>query len=389
MSVDNTTNLNISNTGDIFKNQDINDTSAPTKTEPNPVNNNTGITEISDTENDFITTFSGTPKPSLREPDTPLAQFADKPITVSPEMAEILGIESKEITLSEFLTLCSDKIKGEIGNLLRGGGGKSSKLDSEILDCMVLLITMDSKSKLIQTLRDTLQAKIKDRAAKNQQYLDKTAEADKKNAEEIKKAKEAEARQKRWGIIGAVFSAIAAAVSCFVTVATFGAAAPVAALAIAGCVATCAGSICTSIGLATGNEDWQKAGMWLGIAGAVLSLASGVGSIFTKAVEKAPELLKTLSIIANFTSGVTNSTNQIVNGVIQLDLAESQKELANIKIELDKLNKQIELLSDMIDKIANSIQNFMKDLFQDEEEVAQMVQQMMNTNLSIEQNVKC
>ena len=72
-----------------------------------------------------------------------------------------------------------------------------------------------------------------------------------------------------------------------------------------------------------------------------------------------------------------------------MDLAEQQKKLEDLKIDMTKLDQEIKLLSDMIDKIANFIQEFMKDLFHDEEEVASMIQQMMNAALGIEQNVKC
>lgn len=397
MPIDNTTNLNISNTGDIFKNQDIDNASATTKTvEPNPVTNNKGITEVSNAENDFITTFSGTPKPSLRQPDIPLGQLTEQPLTLAPEAAKMLNL-SAQPTLGEFITSCVGKLTGDIGKTAwdaatREAGGTQGKFDSEMLDCLILLLTMDSKSNLIQTLKDTLQAKIKDRAAANQKLIDKNVEVAEKNAEAIKKQEEAEARRKAWGILGAALSIVAAIVACAVTVATCGVGGPLAiamtTLAVSGCAATCVGSGLTIAGLAAGNEALQKAGMWCGVAGGVLSLASGIGSIWA-ATNHVNNLLRIMATISGAVSGVTSSTGQIVNGFAQKELAEIEKELANVKMSLEKLNKQIEILSDMIDKIANSIQNFMKDLFQDEEEVAQMVQQMMNTNLSIEQNVKC
>ena len=397
MPIDNTTNLNISNTGDIFKNQDIDNASATTKTvEPNPVTNNKGITEVSNAENDFITTFSDTPKFFLRAPEIPIGRLVEQTPTISPEAAKMLNL-SAQPTLGEFITSCVGKLTGDIGKTAldaatREAGGTQGKFDSEMLDCMILLLTMDSKTNLIQTLKDALQAKIKDRQTANQKLIDKNVEVADKNAEAIKKQEEAEAKRKAWGILGAALSIVAAIASCIITVATCGVGSGLAiamtTLAIAGCVATVAGSVCTIAGLATGNEDCQKAGMWLGVAGGVFSLGSGIGSIWA-AVDHVSNLLKITAMVSGAVSGVTSSTGQIVNGFAQKELAETEKELATMKISLDKLQQQIDLLSDMIDKVANSIRNFMKDLFQDEEEVAQMIQQMMRTALDIEQNVKC
>ena len=400
MSVDNTTNLNISNAGDIFKNQDVNNTSSPTKIKLSPVNNNAGITEMSTIEEDSTTTFSDAPKPELRQPEISLEQIGEKTITVTPEMAETLDIESKTMTISEFIAACTEKIKGnigksELGKALVNGDGTSTKFDSETMECLILLLTMDSKSNLIQTLRNTLQAKIKDRAAKNQEYIDKTAEQDQKNAEQIQKAKEAKKRKKKWGIFGAIMSAIIAIVSAVVTVATLGIAAPAAIVAVAACVVTCVGSALSIAGIATDNKDLQKAGMWVGIAGAVLSLGAGITGFFSKIPEMASKLAKLATVMKcvatafNTMSGVSQSIFKIIDGINQMDLAEQQKKLEDLKISMTKLDQEIKLLSDMIDKIANFIQDFMKDLFHDEEEVASMIQQMMNAALGIEQNVKC
>ncbi len=394
MPVDLVTNLNAEKT---LENPDVNDASAPTKpVEPNPVNNNKGITEVSNAENDFITTFSGTPKPSLREPEIPVGRLIDQTLTLAPEVAKMLNV-STQPTLGEFITSCTGKLIGNIGQMasddkVMEAGGSPGKFDSEILDCLILLLTMDSKSNLIQTLKDTLQAKINDRAANNQKQIDKNVEVAEKNAEAIKKQEEAEARRKAWGILGAALSIVAAIVACAVTVATCGVGSSLAiamtTLAISGCAATCVGSGLTIAGLAAGNEALQKAGMWVGVAGGILSLGSGIGSIWA-AANHVNNLLRIMATISGAVSGVTSSSGQIVDGINQMDLAKTEKELANLKIDLKKLDKEIEVLSDMIDKVANAIQNFMKDLFQDEEEVARMVQQMMKTSLDIGSNVKC
>ena len=397
MPVDARINLNIKNSSDILGNSDVNNASAPTKpVEPNPVTNNRGITEVSNAENDFITTFSGTPKPSLREPEIPAGKLIEQTLTLSPEVAKMLNL-STQTTYWEFIIACTNKMTDTIGKTAldaatRKAGGTSGKFDSEMMDCLILLLTMDSKSKLIQTLQNTLQAKINDRKAANQKLIDKNTEVAEKNAEQVKKKEEAEAKRKAWGILGAIFSAIVAVFSAVITVLTCGAATPLAAgittLAICGCAMTVAGSVCTIAGLATGNEKLQQIGMWLGLAGGAFSLVSGIGSIWG-AVNHVNNLLRIMATVAGAVSGVTSSAGQIVNGFAQKELAEVEKELNNIKISLDKLQQQIDLLSDMIDKVANSIQNFMKDLFKDEEEVSQMVQQMMKTVLDIEQNVKC
>ncbi len=393
MPVDAQINLNIKNSSDILGNSDVNNASAPTKpVEPNPVTNNRGITEVSNAENDFITTFPGTPKPSLREPEIPAGQLIDQTLTLAPEVAKALNL-STQTPLGEFIIACTNKMTDTIGKIasdgkLKEAGVTQGKFDSEMMECLVMLLTMDSKSKLIQTLQNTLQAKINDRKAANQELIDKNTEVAEKNVEQVKKKEEAEAKRKAWGILGAIFSAIVAVFSVILTVVTCGAATPVGVAAICGCAMTVAGSACTIAGLATGNEKLQQIGMWLGLAGGVFSLASGIGSIFA-VTNQASNLLKIMAAVAGAVSGVTSSTGQIVNGFAQKELAEIEKELNNIKISLDKLQQQINLLSDMIDKVANSIQNFMKDLFKDEEEVSQMVQQMMKTVLDIEQNVKC
>ena len=397
MPVDARINLNIKNSSDILGNSDVNNASAPTKpVEPNPVTNNRGITEVSNAENDFITTFSGTPKPSLREPEIPAGKLIEQTLTLSPEVAKMLNL-STQTTYWEFIIACTNKMTDAIGKIasdgkLKEAGVTQGKFDSEMMECLVMLLTMDSKSKLIQTLQNTLQAKINDRKAANQKLIDKNTEVAEKNVEQVKKKEEAEAKRKAWGILGAIFSAIVAVFSAVITVLTCGAATPLAAgittLAICGCAMTVAGSACTIAGLATGNEKLQQIGMWLGLAGGAFSLTSGIGSIWG-AANHVNNLLRIMATLAGAVSGVTSSTGQIVNGFAQKELAEIENELSNIKISRDKLQQQIDLLSDMIDKVANSIQNFMKDLFKDEEEVAQMVQQMMKTALDIEQNVKC
>ena len=397
MPVDAQINLNIKDSSDILGNSDVNNASATTKpVEPNPVTNNRGITEVSNAENDFITTFPGTPKPSLREPEIPAGQLIDQTLTLAPEVAKALNLNT-QTTLGEFIIACTNKMTDTIGKIasdgkLKEAGVTQGKFDSEMMECLVMLLTMDSKSKLIQTLQNTLQAKINDRKAANQDLIDKNTEVAEKNVEQVKKKEEAEAKRKAWGILGAIFSAIVAIFSAVITVLTCGAATPLAAgittLAICGCAMTVAGSVCTIAGLATGNEKLQQIGMWLGLAGGAFSLVSGIGSIWG-AVNHVNNLLRIMATVAGAVSGVTSSTGQIVNGFAQKELAEIEKELNNIKISLDKLQQQINLLSDMIDKVANSIRNFMKDLFKDEEEVSQMVQQMMKTALDIEQNVKC
>ena len=60
---------------------------------------------------------------------------------------------------------------------------------------------MDSKSNMIQTLKNALQAKINDRKAANQKLIDKNTEVADKNAEAIKQQEEAEAKRKAWGIL--------------------------------------------------------------------------------------------------------------------------------------------------------------------------------------------
>ena len=400
MAVNNTTNLNVKNSGDIPGNQDVDNASAPTKTAgPNPVNNSKGIAEVSNAEDDFITTFPDAPKPSLREPEVPARQLAEQPMTLTSEVAKMLNL-STQTTLGEFITVCTNKLNDTIGKMalndkIREAGGNPEKFDSEILDCMVLLITADSKSKLIETLKKTLQSKLNERNAANQKLIEKNVEVGEKNAQAIKEKEAAEAKAKLWGIFGAIFSAVAAVFACAVTVATCGvgtgAAIAVTTLAIAGCGCTCVGSACTIAGLAMGGEDgekMQKVGMGFGIAGAVFSLAGGLGS-FKVIAGNANTLLKIMSSIASLVSGVTSSTGQITQGVAQKHLAETEKELSDMKISLEKLNNQIDILSTLIDRIANSIQDFMKDLFQDEQEVSQMVQKMMQTALGIEQNVKC
>ena len=385
MSIDLRTNINA---GKVFGNPEVNNANS-LELSAIPIRHNRGITNISDVEGNKM--FSPTAKPTLSKPEITVEELAVKTLdlTFHPEISKNLNIGSQP-TLSEFMSAYVNKVKNNIGQLTGDEKVKQSDaLDSETLNCLLQLFTLGSKSKLIETLKTTLNAKVNARAAENQSYIDKNVDVQKARAEKQQEQAKVQASQKRWGIVGASISIIAAIASTVLTVATFGAAAPLAILAYAACAATVVGCTCTIGSLVTGNETLSKVGKWFGIAGAVLSLVGGIGNYFGKAIEKAPDVLQFASVIAGCASGVTSGGSQIINGLNQKDLAKLEKELAETKIGLEKLDQEISLLSDFIQRVSDYIRQFMKDIFQNEEKAAEMLRQMFNAAFGIGQNIKC
>jgi hypothetical protein len=390
MTVDLTTNINIRKSLEKLESNNI---SSSTNFTAKPIRNNSGITNISDIDKNLKAFFSTT-KPILQAPRISLEDIASQEVNIPSTMQAMLNLETAQPKLPEFISACIDKIKNDIKNLpvdkkSKQTGWTIPQVDNDNLSFLCILLTIGSKSQLVNILKQTLHANIKTREAENQSYIDKNTEVQKISTDKQNKQAKIKANQKRWGIVGSALSIIASIASTVLTVATFGATAPLAILAYSACAATVVGCTCTISGLATGNETLSKLGQWFGIAGSVLSLVGGIANFFGKAIETASNVLQFTSVIAGCASGITNSGSQIINSCHQRDLAKLEKELSQMKISLEKIDQKIKLLSNFIEVISNGIKQAMKDVFKNEEESARMIQQMFDTALSIEKNVKC
>ena len=286
------------------------------------------------------------------------------------------------------------------------------KLSPEVLSLFCLLITQDSKSKLTDTIKQILSAKIKDRDAVSKKFLQET---EKQVAEQIKSAK-AQSRSKILGIFKAIGSAVAAiigvAVTSTLTVLTAGGSTPLMIAACASCGLAFAGAICTcassGFSIATAYTDspklkatLNKINMGLGIAGAVLGIAGAIcsgGASIAKIFSSAPEIamnisksiVRTIKTIGKITQAATTAVQgglQTTEGAFNINLAKISKRLAASKIELEQLDSEIAQLKSFIDMLSSTLQTFIQNMLECEEKAAAMLNEVFNTHLSFAANI--
>ncbi len=294
---------------------------------------NAGITNISEAEEIFAS-FSPLTKPTLTAPTVSLTEAEE--VVLDENAARLLQIGTHSNVL-ELTQACLAKLQHS--GLWASDPKEQNKsalekaafqFDDESMECLCLLLTMGSKSKLVETLKEALKDKIRVRDEINQKYLKETIEVNAKNVKAKNDQIAAEKKRKAWGIFGAIVSAIVTIVATVATVMTCGAASPLGVLAIAGCTACLASSSLTIAAACVTDpvlkEKLQTAATILGIIGTLLTIISSVGAYnaAAKAAQKAAtegvmiEMADLGSQAANagkVAVGAENAAQAAINGV--------------------------------------------------------------------------
>ncbi|MDR1254478.1 MAG: hypothetical protein LBJ78_00375 [Puniceicoccales bacterium] len=292
--------------------------------------------------------------------------------------------------LEEILTRCpqtSQKIIDDIqrikdSGVFADGHLDITKLDDDGLALLCMLFTQKSKSELIKSLQQAVANKTAERSQAQDDYLQ---EKQKVVDDAIKLAKEIEEQNKKslWkAIFGIVAAVVAVVVAVAVTIGTFGAAGPVAGLAIAACVCSCIGATaglaaasCTLAACCVDDPEVKaalgKAAMGLGIAAAVFGIAGAVCGGFAgtgQSLDAVVQMVKRGGQIAGVLTTIAQGSLAIAEGVGNMELAESMKELAEKKIKMEQLDADVEFLEALIKMLGKSAEEFL-ELFLNTEEV--------------------
>lgn len=375
-------------------------TGAPAKTAPK-LDIDAGITETSEIGKKIIFDSKEDGKPILVKPQIALDAASEFEMTLSENLASLLGKQNatyKDLVnfFKEFLSkeqVCvgnkqkiDDSEEDKNGSVDTGKAADVdidlSKLDGDSLAFLCVMLCQKSKSEMVQTLKNVLSAKIKDKEATNAAYLDKLNETAQKNLDAI----EAQKAAKKRSLFKAIFSLFATIVTTIVgvalTVSTFGAAAPAlcvaaATLTVVGGLASATSDVLTIAMVCEKDPEKQQklntACMALGICGAVLSIGACIFSA-VKAPQEAAKLIKNLSRIAEGVSSAVSGGFDIWNGAANLELAKTQKELADMKIALEQVDFDIKQLTEFIDHINEFVEAFIKNMLEGEEAAASTLQ---------------
>ncbi|HCI56636.1 MAG TPA: hypothetical protein DEW74_00760 [Opitutae bacterium] len=330
--------------------------------------------------------------PTLKAPTTSLVDISSTPLKLSEEVAQQVGISSNT-TFYEFTKACLSKIQA-LNNT--SSTPSSNLLEGEDFEYLCTLLTLQSKSKLIEVLKETLTEKIKSRNNLQQKFIQDQAEATSKQVQAEKERLEAERKAKALGIFGAIFSAIVSIFAAIVTVVTFGAATPLAVavttMAISSAVLCTTASALTIAALCTKDPKLAAklsvAASIIGCVGAVVGVVSSVCSfkLNPQDIAQFSNLLKMISTGLQCTNAVVSGTFSIMQGVDQMKLAELEKKIGEYQVNMLKMDKEIESLSKFIDMIAKSVEEFIKDMLLIEEQGQQIMEEVQDTQNTLANN---
>ena len=292
-------------------------------------------------------------KNNLKKPDVELNQLMELDIEIPKEVAEKLGLSD--------INNSNEKTTVNIGNFIQAALKETLKdnentfglgnLNSETIDLLCLLLCQNTKSQIINTLKEKLKTKIAERRNLSDEYQTKTSEIAKNEIETIKAAEKA----KKMSIVSAVLSAVLAvvvtAISIAVTIATCGAGAvaiAMAAIAVTAAVASAAASIagagCTIAALETNDQDKKEtlnnASLGLGIASAVLGLVGGGAEIAGSLVSTAAKAgSSAASAVARTAGSIVAQEVTETAGKVAAEAAESVVKNAVKNIAEESLEK--------------------------------------------------
>lgn len=378
---------------------------SPIKT-TNPIQNNTGI-QMMDPVGAMMNSNSPIEKPNLQAPELTATDLMEETITLSPEMRARLGINAESVPLADFMKTCLEKLAGAeaSGKDLANLELNLDKMSGGDLELLCLLVCQKSKSQLVDILKNTLNAKTKERQALNDKYKDlqaKMADERIKAAEELKAAK---ARSIARAILGAVFAVVAAVVAVVATVATAGAAAPLVAFAIAGAVCACAGAALsvTSSGLTiaaltTESKEYAEKlnnannivgyiGLGVSLLGCVCSVGTGIVHAVKGITTALPKAVEAVSGVSQGIQGTVEGSFSIAEGVSMKRQAELEKEMANVKIAMAKNEQVVEFLTQFLKQLEDNIQTCFKNILECEQTAGSEINRMSDNLLSLADKV--
>lgn len=330
--------------------------------------------------------------PTLKAPTTSLVDISSTPLKLPEEVAQQVGISSNT-TFYEFTKACLSKIQA-LNNT--SSTPSSNLLEGEDFEYLCTLLTLQSKSKLIDVLKETLTEKIKSRNDLQTKFIQDQTEATSKQVKAEKERLEAERKAKSRGIFGAIFGAIASIFAAVVTVCTFGAATPLAiavtTMAISSAVLCTTASALTIAALCTKDPQiaakLSLAASIIGGVGAVVGVVSAVCSfkLSPEDIAKFTNLLKTISTGLQSTSAIVSGTFSILQGADQIELAKLEKKIGEYQINIVKMDKEIQTLSKFIDMIVKSVEEFIKDMLLIEEQGQQVMEEVQDTQNTLANN---
>lgn len=428
MPLTNETNINYNTNTSNYTfetNEEIATQSAQTVKTPQSIVNNTSVELVAMAPMIESTISSGGCYgiPVLAAPQMSTSDLTTLTVNLDLSVAANLGI-GKAVSFPEFVNTCLDGLEAVLkkgGDSGKGVGEvaqalKELNLDGDGVEFLCLLLTQNSKAKLVDTLKNALTAKTNDRKAVSDKYIAKENEVAQKNVDNSIAAAEQKRKRKGLGIFKAILGIITAVVttvvSVAISVASFGAATPVGGCLIAAAVVGAAAMVASSsMELAVACNDklannpvFKKAMMGLSISGAILGLASSIGGMAAGALKAAkaatgaagaattaasaaqstvPTLVKGLSTVITAANMATQGAVSIYEGVSNLELAKKQRELAELNIQLQQLDKEIEMLTKFIESVEQDVQAFITNILQDMEKASALLNQVMSAELQI------
>lgn len=351
-------------------------------------------------------------KNTLKKLDAETQKLMEKNLNLPADIANKLGI-NQNATINEVFNAAFSKISQQANAQTTGKADTTSEtsgknnffglqnLTSEVIDLMCILLCQESKSQLVETLKEVLKQKVSARQELSSEHLQKTQNALIEQVEAQNKAAEA----KKASIIKSVFSMltafITAAVAVGITVASAGTGAVAAAMLMAGAISSCvsaavstAASICSIIAVTTTDTDAKdklnKVALGLGIAAAFIGLVAGISNTAGAAKSGVTALTKAIEIAGEVASGlatIAEGATEIYSGVLNIQAAKIQKELANLKIDITKLDQEIATLAAFIETITQDIQKFIEDILNCEQEAVEALHARTDTEQKISQQI--
>lgn len=351
-------------------------------------------------------------KNTLKKLDAETQKLMGKNLNLSADIANKLGV-NQNATIGEVFNAAFSKISQQANAQTTGKADTTSEtsgknnffglqnLTSEVIDLMCILLCQESKSQLVETLKEVLKQKTTARQELSSEHLQKTQNALIEQVEAQKKAAEAKKASLFKSIFSMITAVITAAVAVGIAVASAGTGAAAAALLISGAVASCvsaavsiAASSCSIAAVYTTDTDAKdklnKAALGLGIYAAIIGFAAGISNTAGAVKSGVTALTKAIEIVGDIASGlatIAEGATEIYSGAINIQAAKIQKELANLKIDITKLDQEIATLAAFIETITQDIQKFIEDILNCEQEAIEALHARTDTEQKISQQI--
>lgn len=355
-------------------------------------------------------------KNTLKKPDIETQKLMGENLNLSADIANKLGI-NQNATIGEVFDAAFSKISQQANAQTTGKADTTSEtssknnffglqnLTSEVIDLMCILLCQESKSQLVETLKEVLKQKTTARQELSSEHLQKTQDSLVEQVEAQQKEEEA----KKASLFKSIFSMISSVVSTIFSVAiaaativgTAGIGTAAAVLLVSGAVLSCvstaasiAASSCSIAAVCTTDTDAKdklnKAALGLGICAAIIGFAAGISNTAGAAKSGVTALTKAIEIVGDIASGlatIAEGATEIYSGALNIQAAKIQKELANLKIDITKLDQEIATLAAFIETITQDIQKFIEDILNCEQEAVEALHARTDTEQKISQQI--